>query len=438
MYDTLIRQAQVVNVLNSFTGDVALLNGKIAAIGENLMVDAREIIDADGLTLLPGLIDPHVHLNEPGRANWEGIESGTRALAAGGVTTFFDMPLNSSPPVTSVAAFKAKQALIAQKSLINGYQWGGLVPGNLDELEALHAAGVIGFKAFMSNSGIDEFPAVDDLTLWRGMQIIAELDSVLAVHAESETITAALTREARALGATSAVDWLETRPIIAELEAVQRALILADEADCRLYVVHISSADCANLVHGSLMAGQRVIGETCPHYLTFSSVDLMQRGALLKCAPPLRDPEEVESMWLALQQGWLQTIGSDHSPCPPEMKQTDDFFDAWGGISGGQSTLSALLTEGHFERGMPLSTIVAMTSANVAGYFNLPNKGRIQLGADADLVLIDLEARYTLTKKMLFDRHKQNPYAGRKLRGKVICTIVGGRTVYKEGKFSDG
>lgn len=438
MYDTLIRHAQVVNASGRFIGDVALLDGKIAAIGSTLKVEAREVIDAGGLALLPGLIDPHVHLNEPGRAEWEGIETGTRALAAGGVTTFFDMPLNSSPPVTTVAAFRAKQALIEQKSLINGYQWGGLVPGNLDQLEALHGAGVVGFKAFMCNSGIDEFPAADDYTLWRGMEIIADLDSVLAVHAENDAITAALTREARARGADSAEEWLGTRPIIAEMDAIARALNLAEHTGCRLYVVHISSADGASLVHNARIAGQPVVGETCPHYLTFSEDDVIRKGALLKCAPPLRNSFEVEQLWSAVQQGWLQTIGSDHSPCPPEMKAQANFFDAWGGISGGQSTLAALITEGHINRGMPLELIVSITSTQVASTFNLPNKGRITIGADADMVLVDVKASYTLTKKLLFDRHKQNPYAGRKLHGKVIRTIVGGRTVYNEGKFSDG
>jgi allantoinase len=438
MYDTLIRQALIVNADGQFVGDVALQGGRTAAVGAPLAVEAREIIDADGLALLPGLIDPHVHLNEPGRADWEGIESGTRALAAGGVTTFFDMPLNSSPPVTTVEAFRAKQALIDAKSLINGFQWGGLTPDSLDQLEALHAVGVIGFKAFMCDSGIDEFPAADDVTLWRGMTEIARLGSILAVHAESAAITSALTREARRRGASTASEYLQTRPVLAELEAVQRAILLAAETECPLYVVHLSSARCAAAVHDAQSRGQAVIGETCPHYLTFNEDDVTHRGALLKCAPPLRSAAEVEALWGAVQQGWVQIVGSDHSPCPPALKASTNFFDVWGGISGGQSTLAALLTEGHFKRGLPLEAIVALTSANAARLFKLRGKGRVATGADADLVLVDVGAEHTLTEADLFDRHRHNPYAGRALRGRVVRTIVGGRTVYHEGKFYHG
>lgn len=435
MLDTLICGALIVNASGSIKADVGLQNGKIVVMGLALSELAHETLDADGLVLMPGLIDPHVHLNEPGREHWEGLETGTRALAAGGVTTFFDMPLNSTPVVTSVAAFRHKQALVEQKSLVNGYQWGGLIPTNLGDLEGLHQAGVIGFKAFMSNSGIDEFPAADDYTLFRGMQIAAKLGSIVAVHAESDTLTGGLSQEAQSLGKTSISDYLASRPALAEQEAISRAILLAKETNCALYVVHTSTAEGASLIHAARLQGVNVTCETCPHYLVLTDADVERLGAVAKCAPPLRSHSQQEALWQALLGGKVQTIASDHSPSSPDLKNDPNFFKVWGGISGCQSTLQLLLTFGHFQRGLSLERMVEMTSTNTAKRFGLADKGRIEVGANADMVLVDLHAESVLKAEDLYYRHKQSPYVGMNLRGKVMRTIVAGKTVYHEGNF---
>lgn len=435
MLDTLIRGAQVVNAHGTLQADVGLQAGRIVVMGQQLTLAAHETIEAAGLHLLPGLIDPHVHLNEPGRTDWEGLESGTRALAAGGVTSFVDMPLNSTPVVTTVDAFQRKQALIQQKSLIHGYQWGGLIPGHLEHLAGLHAAGVLGFKAFMSDSGLDEFPAADDATLYRGMQIIARLGSVLAVHAENDALTRGLTQAAQADGHTSAAAYLATRPPIAEHEAIQRALLFARATDCALYVVHTSTPYGAHLIAQARANSQKVTCETCPHYLVLTEDDMLRLGAVAKCAPPLRSAAEQNGLWLALERGEIQIIGSDHSPSPPDRKTDADFFNVWGGISGAQHTLSLLLTFGHRQRGLPLETIVALTSFNASVQFRLTKKGRVSVGADADLTLVDLSRPVGITAEALHYRHRQSPYVGMILQGSIMRTLVSGRTVYHEGDF---
>jgi allantoinase len=438
VYDVVIRGGTVINANGQTKADVAVEGGKIVRVAPVITGSTRQEIDAAGLHLFPGLIDPHVHFNEPGREAWEGIETGTRALAAGGVTTFFDMPLNSSPPVTTVEAFDAKQALMQQKSRVNGYLWGGLIPGNLDQLEGLHRRGVIGFKAFMSNSGIDEFPAVDDYTLYKGMDIAAKLDSMVAVHAENDSITGGLSAKAIAEGRGSVRDYLASRPVIAEVEAIQRAILLAEETGCRLYIVHISSAEGVERVTEARRRGVDVSAETCPHYLTLTEDDVQKFGAVAKCAPPLRSTAEQDGLWRELIAGNIQTVASDHSPSSPELKQGENFFKIWGGISGCQSTLSLLLTEGYHKRGMPLEQIAALTSSNAAQRFGLTAKGHIKAGADADLTLVDINASYTLNADDLFYRHKISPYVGMELRGKVTRTLAGGKTVFLNGEVSDG
>jgi allantoinase len=430
MTDWIIRGARVVDARQDRIADVAISQGRIAAVEPDLSADDLPEIHADGLVLFPGGIDPHVHFNEPGRADWEGIASGTMALAKGGFTTFFDMPLNSSPVTTTVDAFDLKHRLMDAHARVNGYLWGGLIPGNLDDIMPLAERGVIGFKAFMSNSGLEEFPTADDATLYLGMQKIAATGKILAVHAENDAITGAMTISAQASGETGMRDYLNSRPAIAEIEAIQRLIAFAGETGCKLHIVHISTGRGVALVAGAQAQGIDVTCETCPHYLVLTDADVERIGAVAKCAPPIRDVVQQSALWTALMDGSLPMVASDHSPAPLSMKQGTDFFSIWGGIAGCQSTLSLMLTYGYHLKGMSLSQIAAITSYNAAQRFGLSNKGLITAGMDADLVLLDPDAHYTLQARDLAYRHKISPYVGLDLRGEILRTWAGGKQVY--------
>ncbi|MDI3256997.1 MAG: allantoinase [Kyrpidia sp.] len=436
--DMVIRNGTVVTAEGSRTADLAVEQGRIAAVERHLSPNLRAVreVDASGLHIFPGLIDTHVHLNEPGRTEWEGFASGTRSLAAGGVTTFFDMPLNSKPTVTGRAGFEVKAEAAGKRSLIDYGLWGGLIPGNVEKLEELHECGVVGFKAFMSDSGIDEFPAVDDAYLWEGMETAARLGSLVAVHAESRWITARLTASCLSQGRTTARDYEASRPILSEMEAVQKAVAFARLTGCPLHVVHASSARVVRLIQAAKDEGADVTVETCPHYLTLTTEDAERLGGVAKCAPPLRSREEVDALWEAVADGAVDTVGSDHSPCPPSMKEDSEgnIFRIWGGISGAQSTLNVLLEEGHHRRSVPLETIVQLASTNPAKRFGLyPQKGTITPGSDADLVLVDLRAAWVLHRENLYYRHPHSPYVGRSFRGRIRATLLRGRPVYTDG-----
>jgi allantoinase len=432
------KEAQITSLLASAATveDIGIVDGQIAAIEPNLSGLSKEAIDASGLHVFPGLIDSHVHFNEPGRAHWEGIETGSRALAAGGGTMFFDMPLNAHPPTLDGDSFDQKLRAAEGKSFTDFALWGGLVPQNLDRLEELSDRGVIGFKAFMSNSGIEDFPSIDDRTLREGMKRAARLGKIVAVHAESETITSELAQKFITAGKTSIRDYLDSRPTHAELDAIQRALKMAGETRCALHIVHVSCGAGVALIASARKMGVDVSCETCPHYLVLTGEDMRQIGPLAKCAPPLRPKQAQDALWQYVLTGQVTTLGSDHSPAPPEMKKDPNFFRVWGGISGIQHTLPLLITEGHVRRGMALSLLARLLSFNVATRFCLPsNKGNIVPGADADFALIDLGASFEVKADGLFYRHQQSPYAGRKLTGKVVQTILRGQTVFKDGKI---
>jgi allantoinase len=379
-------------------------------------------IDATGLTLLPGLIDVHVHFNEPGRADWEGAATGSRALAAGGGTTFFDMPLNSSPCTVDAAAFRAKRAALEAASITDFALWGGIVPGNRSFMADLAELGVIGFKAFMADSGLPEFARSDDLTLFRGMEEAAKLGLPVAVHAE--------TNELLGPRGTSVRDYLSSRPVLAEVTAVRRACELAEEAGCKLHIVHVSSGRGVATALEARQRGVDVTIETCAHYLYFGADDMERLGAVLKCAPPLRDAGDRKMLWRAVTRGDIDIVASDHSPAPLSMKEAPDFFRVWGGVAGVQSTLSVL-----FDMALP-ERVADLTAANPAKRFGLARKGRIEEGFDADFTLVDLNAEHTVTRESLFQRHGFSPYIGATFRGVVRRTVVRGRTVFQDGKIT--
>ncbi len=408
--------------------DIAVVDGKFAAIGAALSGSAREEIDATTLSILPGVIDSHVHFNEPGRTEWEGFATGSAAAAAGGTTTVFDMPLNSHPPTIDASSFDAKRAAAEAKSLVDFGLWGGLVPGNLRELEALRDRGVVGVKAFMCDSGIDDFPHVDFTTLREGMRIAASLDLLVAVHAESQELTQRLTTEKLNAGKTTVADYLDSRPVEAELDAIRHAIDCARETGCRLHVVHVSSGRGVNLVAAASAGGVDVTCETCPHYLALTAAEMERIGALAKCAPPLRDGGQQQELRTKLAD--IATVGSDHSPSPPEMKQRKSFFEVWGGISGCQHLLALLI-----DAKLPVGEIARLTSENVAHRFRLAAKGGLEVGKDADFSIIDADAAEIVTCDSLHYRHRQSPYVGRKLRGRIVRTILRGQTICRDGKL---
>ena len=429
----LVRGGRLVTPEGVDRADLLIKGGQIAQVAPEILDAAGETLDATGLHIFPGLIDAHVHFNEPGRTDWEGFATGSAALAAGGGTTFIDMPLNSAPTLGR-ASFLAKKEAAEASSLTDFALWGGLTPANLDCLGELAECGAVGFKAFMSDSGMSDFRAADDLTLYRGMEMAAKLGLPVAVHAESEALTKALTLEGVSRGQTAVRDYLDSRPIIAELEAISRALLFAEETGADLHIVHVSTARGVALITEAKKRGVRVTCETCPHYLHFTDEDTERMGAVLKCAPPLRSDEERQALWRAVLTGELDLVASDHSPSPPELKEGNDFFKVWGGIAGVQSSLNVLL-DGHEARGMPLANIARLTSLGPAERFGLGGKGKLELSSDADFSLVDLSAATTLAEADLFTRHKLSPYVSQTLRGEVRRTVQRGETLYLDGKL---
>lgn len=432
-FDLIVRGGAVVTADCVAVGDVGIADGVIAAVAPELAGSAIAEIDASGLTVFPGGVDPHVHLNDPG-TNWEGFASGTAAFAAGGGTCLFDMPLNASPPTLDGASFDLKVETARGRAYADFCLWGGLVPGDLDRLDELAERGVIGFKAFMCDTGMEEFPAADDLTLFEGMARAAQLGLPVAVHAESDAITAVLTERARRGGRTTMRDYLDSRPAVAELEAVGRAILLAGETGCSLHIVHVSTAAAAVLIAQAHERGVDVSCETCPHYLVLTNEDAERVGALAKCSPPIRPRDEAESLWAEVLAGNIPMVASDHSPAPPELKQGDDAFAWWGGISGLQ-TLRGTVAAAATDRGLAPWDIARLTSCAAADRFSLPAKGRLEVGCDADLTLVDLDHEDRVDDADLLYRHPQSPFAGCPVRGRIVATVLRGKTVIDDGRL---
>jgi len=415
--------------------DIGIADGRIAAVAPELEGGGAEELDASGLHVLPGVVDAHVHLDEPGRTHWEGWDTGTAALAAGGATTCVDMPFNAIPPTTSVTAFDLKREAAERSARIDFGLWGGIVPGNAEALPELAARGVLGFKAFMCDTGLEEFPGCDDLDLLDGMRAAAALGLPVLVHAESQVITAGLAARARAAGRRGIRDVVASRPAVAEVQAVARALALAGDANCRLHVVHVSTGAAVALVAEASLRGIDASCEVCPHHLVLGEEDLERLGALAVCTPPLRERDDREALWAALAAGRIMSVASDHSPTTPDRKASEDLWEVWGGIAGAQSSLEVLLTEGHNARELPLARIAEALAAAPARRFGLAGKGTLEPGADADLVLVDLGHERVLDPGELLQRHPGlSPYAGRTLRARVVRTLLRGRTVVADGR----
>jgi allantoinase len=436
--DLFLKNAQIATDTDVFPGGVAVQDGKIVEVtAPGAEVEASQVIDLEGKLLMPGLVDAHAHFNQPGRDHWEGYCTGTMAAAAGGVTTVLEMPLNATPPTINAELLAIKRRSVAGDAVVDYGQWGGLVDNNVDDLAGMDAEGVIGYKAFMSNSGVD-FERLKDDVLYAGLEEMRKLGNLIGVHAENEDVTSYLGQKLRASGRTDRASWFESRPPAAELEAVLRACYWAKVTGGNLHVVHVTIAEAFQAVAKAKAEGVHVTAETCPHYLFFDQDDFVELGPAAKCAPPLRSRRDVEALWDAVKGGLVDTIGSDHSPCTWEDKAPgmDNIWKAWGGISGIQSMLPALLTAGVHERGLALPDLVRMTSANPARLFGLyPQKGALLPGSDADLVVVDLDREWTLEADQLFYKNRHSAYVGRTFKGRVERTLVRGTSVYADGKI---
>ncbi|GAA1508941.1 allantoinase AllB [Sphaerisporangium rubeum] len=418
-FDLVVRSRRVVTPEGERPLAVAVRGGTIAALAPYAEPpEAAEHVDLGDTVLLPGLVDTHVHVNEPGRTEWEGFATATRAAAAGGVTTIVDMPLNSLPPTVDAAALAVKREAAAGKCAVDVGFWGGAIPGNAAALRPLHDAGVYGFKCFLSPSGVDEFPPLDDDGLRAALTEIAAFDGLMVVHAEDPAL---LTEPA---GPTYP-EFLGSRPGESERRAVERVVAAAMDIGARVHILHVSSASCLEPLEAARRDGVRITAETCPHYLTLSADQV--RGPEFKCCPPIRDTGNRDALWDGLAAGVLDCVVSDHSPSTPDLK-VPDFAAAWGGISSLQLGLPAVWTEAR-DRGHPLTRVVDWMSTRTAALAGLTAKGAIAVGADADLVAFDDTADFTVDAARLRHRNPITPYHGRTLTGVVRTTWLRGHQV---------
>jgi allantoinase len=436
MGQTIIRSQRVILSDNVRAASVHIDGEKITRIGEWDDV-AGDLIDAGDLVVIPGNVDAHVHVNEPGRTEWEGYETATRAAAAGGVTMIVDMPLNSIPPTTTVAGFEEKLAAAEGQCTVDVAFWGGVVPGNTAEIAPLVERGVRGFKCFLIHSGVDEFPHVTEDDLRIAMPEIARLDSVLLVHAEIPGPIDAAAAATASSDPRAYETFLKSRPCESENEAIALMIRMCRETGCRVHIVHLSSGDACEMLRAAKAEDLPITAETCPHYVTFTAEEIPDGATQFKCCPPVRERDNREKLWDALRDGTLDMVVSDHSPCTPALKlqESGDFLEAWGGISALQFGLPVMWTNLR-ERGFDINDLTRLMSAEPAKLAGLGSrKGKLAAGFDADIVVWDPDARFTVRPELVYHRHKLTPYSGMELFGKVEATFVRGQKVYENRRF---
>jgi len=433
MPDLFLRSSAVVTPQGQRPALLALQGGRIADVLPHDAPVAGPVLDLGDAAILPGVIDPHVHLNEPGRTTWEGFDTGTRAALAGGLTTLVDMPLNSSPVTTSVANLRLKQAATQGQLHANVGFWGGIVPGNAAEIEPLIAAGVLGFKAFLTHSGIDDFPNATEADLRRAMPILASHGLPLLVHCELSHDN----EEWKKGDTRSYQNYLASRPKSWEDEAIMLMIRLCAEYRCPVHIVHLSSANSLASIAEAKAQGLPLTVETGQHYLFFNAEDIADGQTQFKCAPPIREQANNEQLWQALQSGLLDFVATDHSPAPPDLKQlaSGDFATAWGGIASLQLALPVLWTAAR-ARGASLSDLARWLSTNPAKLIGQAHcKGQLTKGYDADLLVLAANQTFTVTEALLHHRHKVSPYLGRELAGVVTHTFLAGEEVFRHPDF---
>ena len=437
MADLIIRGRNVVLPDGIGAHSIHVRDGVIEAVRGYDNVAGGELIDAGDAVVMPGLVDTHVHINSPGRTDWEGFESATRAAAAGGVTTLVDMPLNSIPATTTLAAFKTKIDDAKTGCFVDVGFWGGVVPGNTGELRAMHEAGVVGFKCFLVPSGVDEFQHVGEEHLREAMPELSRLDALLIVHAELPGPIDCCAGAVSCGPASNYSTFLASRPRAAENEAVELMIRLSREFGTRVHIVHLSSAEAVPLLREAQSAGVAITAETCPHYLHFAAEEVPSGATEFKCCPPIRERENREELWRGLAAGTIDMIVSDHSPCPPRMKlgETGDFMAAWGGIASLQLRLPIVWSEAR-RRGFSLREVTKWLCENPAKQVRLDSrKGSISAGRDADIVIWDADREFVVDATGLHHRHKLSPYNGQTLTGVVQKTFLRGRKIYDDGRL---
>lgn len=436
-YDLIIKNGLVILESGEVRIDVAVKAGLIVALGNDLG-EADKVINAQGLVVSPGMVDAHVHITDPGggyRDQWEGYITGTAACAKGGVTSFMEMPLNQVPATVDGKSLNIKYHASKGKLKSDVGSFGGLVPFNLEGgIQELNDGGVAAYKCFMATCGDrsieGDFMNVDDYSLYEGMKQVAKTGKVLAIHAENAAITDRLGEIAYRNGESTLKAYVATRPIFTEVEPIRRAILFAKETGCRIHICHIACPECVEEVTKARAAGVDVTCETCTHYLYFDTDELDVIGPVVKCSPPIRDKENQNGMWKKVLSGEIDFVTSDHSPCTPDLKDKDNAFEAWGGISGVQNNVDVLFDEGVQKRGLSLKQFADIIAANPADRYDLEQKGRISIGKDADFVLIKPNAPYTLKAEDLEYRNKISPYIGREIGAQVVGTILRGHVIY--------